>query len=440
MVRAGRSPLRGRSAEEIAASAEEAIRTGRLRPGETLPTVRALAAQLGVSPTTVASAYRALRQRGVVVTGGRRGTRVSPGPPLRAAPAPLPRGVRDLASGNPDPALLPDLRPFLRRLEPRRVLYTDAPHDPELLALARDDFAADGLPADDLAVTSGALDGIERVLAAWLRPGDPVAVEDPAFTGVLHLVRAGGYGVLPVAVDDDGPRPEALARALAAGARAFVWTPRAQNPTGAALGEARGRELARVLGGAPELLLVEDDHASVAAGVPARTLCRGRDRFAIVRSVSKTLGPDLRLAVLSADAGTAGRVSGRQLLGMRWVSHVLQGLVVALWRDPEVRRLLGRAAGTMAARREALLAALAARGIEAHGRSGLNVWVPVPEETAVVQHLAAAGWAVRAGEVYRLETPPAVRITTAALGEEDAPRVADALAEALSPGRLASPA
>ncbi|MDX1650280.1 MAG: aminotransferase class I/II-fold pyridoxal phosphate-dependent enzyme [Myxococcota bacterium] len=435
MGRAERTPLSGESAEEIAASAEDAVRRGALRPGEGLPTVRGLAARLGVSPTTVAAAYRALRQRGVVVTAGRRGTRVSPAPPLRAAPAPLPPGVRDLASGNPDPALLPDLRPFLRRLEPRAVLYTDAPHDPELLALARKDFAADALPAEHLAVTSGALDGIERVLAAWLRPGDPVALEDPAFTGVLHLVRAGGYGVLPVAVDDEGPRPEALRRALRAGARAFVWTPRAQNPTGAALSPARGRALAAVLRDHPDLLLVEDDHASVAAGVAARTLCRGRARFAVVRSVSKTLGPDLRLAVLSGDATSVDRVSGRQLLGMRWVSHLLQALVVQLWRDPGVRRHLTRAATTMAARREALLAALADRGVEAHGRSGLNVWVPVPEETAVVQRLAAAGWAVRAGEVYRLESPPGVRVTTAGLPEAEAPAVADALADALRPAR-----
>lgn len=440
MARSARPPLRGETAEEIAASVEEAVRAGALRPGEGLPTVRGLAARLAVSPTTVAAAYRALRQRGVVVTAGRRGTRVSPGPPLRAAPAPLPPGVRDLASGNPDPSLLPDLRPFLRRLAPRQVLYTDAPHDPELLALAREWFAADALPADHLAVTSGALDGIERVLSAWLRPGDPVALEDPAFTGVLHLVRAGGYGVLPVAVDDEGPRPEALRQALRAGARAFVATPRAQNPTGAALSPGRARELARLLRAHPDVLLVEDDHASVAAGVPARTLCRGRARFAIVRSVSKTLGPDLRLAVLSGDAATVDRVSGRQLLGMRWVSHLLQALVVQLGRDAGVRRRLARAARTITARREALLGALAARGIEAHGRSGLNVWVPVPEETAVVQRLAAAGWAVRAGEAYRLESPPGVRITTAGLPEAEAPALADALAEALAPARAGTPA
>lgn len=430
--------FRGRSAADLAEGIEAAVREGALAPGTQLPTVRALAGELKLSPTTVASAYRGLQRRGILVADGRRGTRVSLAPPLPVAPAARPAHARDLASGNPDPALLPRFGPALARLarrigEPR--LYDAPAHSAELLALARARLAADGLRTDALAVVSGALDGIERVLLARLRAGDRVAVEDPGFGGVLHLVRALGMSMLPVAVDDEGPLPDALAGALARGARALILTPRAQNPSGAALSSARARELRRVLQARPELLVIEDDHAGEVAGAQLQSVVgRATRHFAIVRSVSKSLGPDLRLAILAADTETMARVAGRQALGLRWVSHVLQELVVELWSDASVGRLLARAEATYAARRKALRDALAAHGLAAHAATGLGVWVPVAAEAPVVQGLLAAGYAVAAGERFRLQSPPAVRITTATLEPAEAPQLAAALVAALRPG------
>lgn len=138
--------------------------------------------------------------------------------------------------------------------------------------------------------------------------------------------------------------------------------------------------------------------------------------------MSKSLGPDLRFAILSADPTTIARVEGRQLVGTGWVSHILQGLVEGLWSDPAAQARLRAAADAYAARRGALLEALARHGIRAHGRSGLNVWVPVPEEVGVVSRLAEAGWAVRAGERYRIKSPPAVRITVSRLQRRGAAR------------------
>ncbi len=429
--------IAGRTAAAIAGDVERAIRGGGLAAGAPLPTVRELAAELGVSPATVASAYRTLRARGLVVTAGRRGTTVSPRPPLATAPLALaPRGARDLASGNPDPELLPDIAPFLAAAAPGPILYGDPPYDRELIRLAAQRLRRHGVPVGDVAVTGGALDGIERVLVAHLRPGDRVAVEDPGFTGVLDLLTALGLSAVPVAIDDEGPVPDALDRALRSGANAFVLTPRAQNPTGAALSEDRAAQLRRVLDRHPEALLVEDDHAGAAAGAPPLSLARaGGHRWAAVHSVSKTLGPDLRLAVLAADDATIARVEGRQLLGIRWVSHVLQRLVVALWKDKEVTRAVVRAGRVYSERRQAMISALSERGIEAHGRSGLNVWVPVPDESAAVASLLDAGYAVAAGERFRLRSPPAVRISTARLDTADAPDVAEALARALTPAR-----
>jgi DNA-binding transcriptional MocR family regulator len=428
--------IRGRSASEVARSVESAVREGALAPGDALPPVRALAAALGMSAATVAAAYRQLRARGIAAGAGRLGTRVTARPPVLEAPAPpAPRGLRDLASGNPDPKLFPPIRAHLPRIASAARLYGGPADLPELLRVAAHDFERDGIPARHLAVVGGALDGVERVLQAHLRPGDPIAVEDPGYTGVLDLVPALGLVPRGVAVDESGPQPASLEAALRAGARAFVVTPRAQNPTGAALDPARVRELRRVLAAYPDALVVEDDHAGAIAGARAETLSSPeRAHWAVVRSVSKSLGPDLRVAALTADEVTLARVRARRSVGAGWVSHLLQALVARMWADPATARRLAAAEKAYAERRRALEDALRGKGIAATARSGLNVWIPVREEASAVAHMAARGWAIRAGERYRLRSPPAVRVTVATLDPAEAPRVAADLAESLRGG------
>ena len=407
---------------------------GAAGPGSPLPTIRSLATRLGLSPATVASGYRLLHQRGIASAQGRRGSRITASPPLpgpRAAA--VPPGARDLVSGSPDPALLPDLRPSLGRLAPRSGLYGAPACDETLLELGRSRLAQDGLEAEHLTVVAGALDGVERSLSARLRPGDAVAVEDPGYAGVLELVTAMGLVPVPVPVDNLGIHPERLAPVLGAGARAVVLTPRAHNPTGAALDGERAAGLTAVLEAHPDVLLVEDDHAGPVAGAPAVSATAGLRRWCIVRSVSKSLGPDLRLAMLAGDATTVARVEGRQRLGAGWVSHLLQGLVADLWRRRSTSALLARATATYAGRRRALLEALAARGISGRGRSGLNVWIPVTAEQPIVGGLLARGWAVAAGERYRLRSSPGIRVTTATLEPEEAHELARDLAAVLAP-------
>jgi DNA-binding transcriptional MocR family regulator len=428
---------RGSTAREIAASLEQAVRLGRLAPGTALPSVRRLATTLGVSPPTVVAALADLRRRGVIVTHARRRSVVSPRPPVGgslAEPA-LPTGARDLARGNPDPELLPDLAPFLRRLSAANRLYGDEPLDPRLADLARDEFAEADIQADSLCLASGALDGVERALAAHLGPGDRVIVEDPGYFAVFDLLRAMSLEPVPVAIDASGPLPNALEAGLRAGAKAMVVTPRAQNPTGGALDVPRAAALGRILRRNPDVLVIEDDHQGPIAGAPGFTLSQGRKRWAVVRSMAKSLGPDLRLAFVAGDAETIARVEGRLALGPGWVSHLLQDLVAQLLCATSVRELLSRAEATYAARRHALLAALGELGISASGRSGFNVWIAVPDEAAVVSRLLQGGWAVAPGARYRLNSAPAIRVTTAGLPEREAPGFAAALAEIMTLSR-----
>jgi DNA-binding transcriptional MocR family regulator len=425
--------LGGKNAREISASVEAAVRSGGLAPGDQLPPVRSLAQELGVSPTTVAAAYRELRRRGITTGAGRGGTRVRPAPPvtIRGYPRP-PEGVRDLLTGAPDPALLPPLppRPRLSRL------YADEQVAPRLRELAADRFTADGIDAANLAVTGGALDAIERVLATWLTPGDRVAVEDPGHVVTYDLIAAMGLVPVPVPVDGYGALPDRLAAALAAGAGAAIFTPRAQAATGAAWDADRAAALREVLLRHPAAGVIEDDHAGPVSGVAVHTVTEGLPRWVTVRSVSKSMGPDLRLAVLAGDEGTVARVSGRQAVGTGWVSYQLQETVADLWSDPA---WLEHAAGVYTGRREAVRAALAGHGVQVTGgRSGFTCWIPVTDEDAMAAALAEAGWAVAPGWRFRIASPPGVRVCFASLEPAAAGQFAAACAAALRyrPARL----
>lgn len=427
--------ISGKTAREIAASIEGAIDSGALGPGDSLPSVRSLAADLAVSPTTATAALADLRSRGLVFSRPRSGTQVSWRPPLAGASLRLsvPAGVRDLASGNPDPALLPDPTPFLRRIEAPQQLYGGEPALPELLRLAEAELSTAKIETESIAVVSGALDGIERALQAQLKPGDLVAVEDPGFAGLFDLLRALGLVLRPVAIDDRGMLPAELAAALAEGAAAAVFNPRGQNPTGASLDRARAQALRKALDRAPEVLVVEDDHLGPIAGAPRLTLTRGRERWAAALSLAKSLGPDLRLAVLAGDEQTISRVRGRQAVGPQWVSHLLQGLVATMWSDKRVRAALDHAATTYGERRGQFLAALAERGIEATASAGIAVWIPVPEEAPVVQSLLERGWAISPGAPHRLQSGRAVRVTISTVDGEEAEPLAQAIADAIRP-------
>ena len=425
--------IRGRGAVNIAQGVEAAIRESALAPDARLPTIRELARALSVSPTTVASAYRTLQARGVVFARGRLGTRVSymPNRSARRLRAPV-RGLRNLADGNPDPALLPNPSRAVRHIDPSPCLYGVETQHEGLARLARSEFDEAGVAAGPTCIVHGAMDAIDRLFAEHLRPGDRVAVEDPGFTGVHDLAISRGLSLLPVRLDDEGPLPESLREACSSGASAFVVTPRAQSPTGCTLSSRRARTLRRVLSQHPDLLIIEDDHASWISAAPLRCLHSARRRrWANVRSLSKSINPDLRLALMTGAEETVARVRDRMIVAQRWVSHILQRLAHRMLSDRKVRSQMERAAKTYARRRERLLEALAAHGVSAHGRSSYNVWIPVVEETATVQALAERGWAICPGERFRLSSAPAVRITASTLRAEEAGRLAADVATVL---------
>lgn len=311
------------------------------------------------------------------------------------------------------------------------MLYGHAPVDDELRRLARAVFDADGIPDGPIGLTSGSLDSMERALLAHLRPGDKVAVEDPGWGSLFDLVPAIGLRLIPVGVDDEGPLPPSMDAALKRGVRALIVTDRGQNPTGAAISAARAQELRALLTEHPQALVIDDDHIHGLTELPLHSLTGCTRHWMLVRSTAKAFGPDLRLAVLTGDPVTVDRVCGRYRLGPGWVSHLLQHTVAHLWRTEAVDTPVVSAA--YAVRRDGLVQALAERGVAAYGRSSMNVWIPVPDETGAVTRLLQAGWAVAPGARFRLSSPPGIRVTISPISVDEVPILADAVAEAIRP-------
>ena len=429
------SAITGGSAGEIADAVRALVERGELRAGDALPPVRALAAQLGVNRNTAVAAYRQLAQAGIVATHGRGGTRVAGTPPLAQegfAPA---TELRDVGSANPDPALLPSLEPALSRLAGRPVLYGECVIDPGLEAWAREWLAPDVPEPMRLTITGGAFDAVERLLAQALTRDDAVALEDPCYLATIRTARLAGYRPIAVPVDDEGMTVEGLRSALAEGARAVVCTPRAQNPTGAGLSEARAAALREVLADHPYVLVIEDDHFSLLSRRPYRSLIApDHRRWALVRSVSKFLGPDLSLAIVASDAHTADRLGLRLSPGTTWVSHLLQRLTHALLSDATAREAIERAGAHYATRNETFAAALSSHGIDVVPGDGLSLWVPVRAPAReVAEHLRRRGWLARPGDEFRLaDDRPSrhLRLTVHHLGDVDAARLAADVAAA----------
>lgn len=452
-----------RSPRGIAAAVSRLVRNGDLRPGDRLPTVRRLAADLGVSPATVSGAWQALAAVGLVASRGRAGTvvlpepaswlppryrdmaqggrveidpaqrlgdaapadppamdRVDPPAVARAEPAPTARrGLArldparlDLSTGTPDPALLPSLGPALGRIAARTPAagtgsYLGAPVVEPLERLLR---ASWPFTPQRVTVVDGAVDALSRTLEQVAGFGDRVIVEDPGFPPIFDLCDQLGLERVPVPLDRGGLRPDALEAALRTGAEVIVLQPRAHNPTGVSMSSTRARELAAVirrhLAASPgaNLHVIEDDHSGeIASSADVSLGSHLPDRVVHVRSYSKSHGPDLRIAALGGPAAVLDRVIARRMLGPGWTSRLLQHLLVDLLTDGDAMDAVAQARRVYYARQRALTTALADLGIVVQPGDGINLWVPVADEPTALVRLEAAGIRVARGRPFQAD-------------------------------------
>ncbi|MFQ6392695.1 PLP-dependent aminotransferase family protein [Nocardia sp. KC 131] len=438
--------LDDRTPAGIAAAVSRRIRSGALQPGSRLPTVREVARQLRVSPSTVNQAWRALAATGAIIARGRAGTFV--GQPEAARPtAPTGRYQRlhppsdsafriDLSRGTPDPHLLPDLAAALHDIARNgggdlAADYLGEAVLPNLAARVRTDWP---FRAERLAVLDGALDAVDRLLTAHIRLGDAVAVEDPCFPPFLDLLARLGARPVPVGMDESGLLPADLTRAVAqCTVTALVLQPRAQNPTGVSLTAGRVRELSDILL-STATLVIEDDHSAGIAAAPLRSLGSRLPRRTVhIRSFSKSHGADLRLAVAGGPAELLDPVIERRMLGPGWTSRLLQRVLLSMLDDEDAGHAVTAARAEYRRRSAELRRALSRKGVTIARGDGINLWLPVADENAAMISLAAAGIKVAPGGPFEVGDHPRsdhLRITIAAITDADLDWLATELAAA----------
>ena len=424
------SRLRVATSRGLADAVSGAIRDDILANGDRMPPIRLVARALQLSPTTVTSAWGLLVRGGLLHTDGRRGTVVAirSGTARRQSgdePARYRRAVDrtslfevDLATGVPDPALLPGLAAALRSIPERRALnsYLDDDVLPELVLALRQDWP---YSPDRFTVVDGAMDAMDQIATQLLRFGDKVVVEHPGFPPLLDRLESAGVHFVGIGLDREGLVVSELKAALALGIRVVFLQPRAHNPTGTSYSPRRMAELAELLRDT-DVVVVEDDSTGAISSSPAVSIGSHLPGQTLhIRSFSKSHGPDLRLAAMSGPETLIDRIAERRRLGQGWTSRLLQSVLLDLLTRPDSVAQVDRAREIYGRRREDLVLALAEQGVEVAARDGLNIWLPVLDETAALLQLAARRIGAAAGRPFaaRAGDAPYLRITCGLITE-----------------------
>lgn len=412
--------IQGKTAAEIVNCIRSLTQSGHLLPGDMLPSVRDLAAEIGVNRNTVALAYRSLVTAGIAKTQGRLGTVIrnqyNPG---EQEGFKQDSNLIDLASGNPNIDWLPDLNSAFKNSPYKHRLYGAPTINSQLENYIREWFAPDCPASFDVNLTHGAVDAIERLLSAYLVKGDKVAVEDPCFLSSINTLRHAGMQAVGVPTDAEGICVDDLEIALEKGALAVILTPRAHNPTGCSLGPRRARAISRLIAKYPNVLVIIDDHFALLSAADYHSVIPSKaNRWALVRSFSKALGPDIRVAAVASDVVTSRHLRARLASGTSWVSHLLQDIVQGVLSQADTTELMSRAKEDYVHRRQILEHALREQNIHfLENGDGLNLWVPLHvDDQGVASDLARRGWLVRHGATFSVQKPVrGLRITISSI-------------------------
>lgn len=382
---------------QVYAQIRDAVATGKLKPGDKLPSTRALSARLKVARAVVVTAFEQLLAESVI--GGRvgAGTFVSEHLPhdlshraaeksSRPATFQVPAGLRD---GFLEHASAQDDRPFATgrtRFDPRtttvwRRLSTRAARD-----IGRSDLGyadprgsealrgvvcrylqtARGVRAenDQIVITTGTQQAVDLAIRVLLKPGDTAWVEDPGYILTAQALKAAGIALCPVPVDGDGLHVGQGLKSAPKARAAFI-TPSNQFPTGAVMSMARRLELL-TWAKARQSWIIEDDYASEYryGGKPLASL-QGLDdvgRVIYVGTLNKVLFPGLRMGYLVAPRDLVAAFVGMRYLMDRQPASLTQAMVTAFMTEGHFAAHLRRMRAAYAEQRDTLTAELTKHG------------------------------------------------------------------------------
>ncbi|GAB3388728.1 aminotransferase-like domain-containing protein [Lysobacter fragariae] len=379
-------------AEDIAAS----IRTGVLKPGERLPSVRQASAARQLSPATVFEAYYLLEARGLVQSKPRSGyyvarslPRLPPEPEAASQPdgqsrdvdvselvfevlqSAMARDVVPLGSAFASPLLFP-----LDRIG--RAMATAALHldpwstvddlTPGLAALRRQialRYLIDGMQVgvDEIVITNGAMEALNLCVSAVTKPGDAVVVESPCFYAALQALERNGLRAVEVPTHPrEGIDLDALELAITRHTPRACWLmPTFQNPLGATMPEERKHALVALLA-RHDIPLIEDDvyaelHYADKRALPAKAFDRD-GRVMHCSSFSKSLAPGYRIGWVAA--GRYAQDIARRKLTTTLNTNVPAQIALAKYLESGgFDRHLRRLRRTLAGQQEQYIAAIA---------------------------------------------------------------------------------
>lgn len=316
---------------EVADRIAALIDNGTLAVGDRVPSVRKLSLQFGVAVGTVLHAYRVLEDRGRIRARPQSGFYVCQ--PVTSLPEPAPssptakpgrptvgdlvmrmgelaadEGVVQLGHAIPHPSFLPTaqlnrLSASVSRRNPRGLNYYDAPPGcRELRVQVAKHYIEAGcnLSPDDLVTTSGCTEALGLCLRAIAKPGDVIAVDSPAFYGILQSIEMLGLRALEIPTSPrTGVDLEALKKALRKKKIAgCLFVTNCQNPLGFVMSDERKRALVKLLAEHDVPLIEDDTYGDLAYGDQRPSVCKAFDRdgrVMLCSSLSKTVAPGARV-------------------------------------------------------------------------------------------------------------------------------------------------
>lgn len=431
--------IQGKNGKEIQDSIRLLIAQGVYQEGDTLPNIRDLAQQLNVNRNTVSTAYAALAKLGVIQTNKRLGTQVSPikSRSGEGVQSDLQAKICDLTHGNPSRELLPKLK-HIHFKDLSAGLYGENIYHEALRQYAIRHLFADILtyhPDACYTLSNGATDGIEKILSAYLLAQDPVAIESPGYINSIKILENQNFRIYSIQVNHQGYHLADIQQALKNNIKALIITPRAHNPTGYSLTAEEALNIKNMLSDYPNTLILVDDHFSLISNEDYQHIIPDNaEHWAVLRSVSKFLGPDLRFCFICCDQHTANLLSRKMNAGTTWVSHLQQDIVYQLLTHPEFEQQVAKARQHYATNNQYFVELMQQKKISCAAKyDGLNVWLEEDRPQEYVKKLLEKGWSVRTGKDFFVENIQlGIRMTLSNLNDSQIKALVDDLAKIMA--------
>ena len=304
--------------QALIAALQQDIHSGNLRPGQRLPTIRHLAQQLGVNPTTVARAYKEGERLGLLHSQVGQGTFVHGQltldqvirSPSQATPLNL-SIIQPLLS-LAEPALQRALPRLAQQLTSAQLGYPATPLLPHQRHAAESWLKWLGIPlasGHQILPVHGAQHGLQALLLALSKPGETVASEALCYPGLIALCQSLDRPLQGLAMDDHGLLPEAVADYCSqAPLRLLFVNVSQQNPTTAIMPLKRRLALIEVARRHGLTLIDDDIYGFTLRGQLPSLYQLAPDCTLSLTSLSKCLLPGLRCGFLCLPESAAEAV------------------------------------------------------------------------------------------------------------------------------------